>query len=180
MKKILMVFAVMQMLVVGAVFAETMEVKMYMLGEKKMKPIGTITLTQTKYGTVFTPDLKGLPHGVRGFHIYENADCSNTWDKKGKTILGGAAGGHYDPTGKAMHGAPWMETSHMGDLPPIYINTKGRATMPVLAPRVWMKNLGNQSLGITMKGDTYMNKDMGGGGAMMACGAFWASKMIKK
>ena len=37
-------------------------------GEK----VGTITITSTPYGLVFTPALKGLPPGLHGFHVHQN------------------------------------------------------------------------------------------------------------
>ncbi|HQR25100.1 MAG TPA: superoxide dismutase [Cu-Zn] SodC1, partial [Steroidobacteraceae bacterium] len=32
---------------------------------------GHVTVTESKYGLVFTPDLAGLPPGLHGFHVHE-------------------------------------------------------------------------------------------------------------
>ena len=37
--------------------------------------IGSVTISETAYGLLFTPDLKSLPAGVHGFHVHENASC---------------------------------------------------------------------------------------------------------
>ena len=41
------------------------------------KSIGTVKIAAgPSGGVVFTPNLKGLPAGERGFHVHQNADCS--------------------------------------------------------------------------------------------------------
>ena len=37
--------------------------------------IGQVSITETKYGLVFTPALKGLPPGLHGFHLHQNPSC---------------------------------------------------------------------------------------------------------
>ncbi|EGH49764.1 copper/Zinc superoxide dismutase, partial [Pseudomonas syringae pv. pisi str. 1704B] len=36
------------------------------------KPIGSVTVSETQYGLLFTPNLKELPAGIHGFHVHEN------------------------------------------------------------------------------------------------------------
>jgi len=67
------------------------------------KSTGTVTISETKYGLVFTPKLDGLPPGVHGFHVHENKSC-DTNQKDGKPVPAGAAGGHLDTTGSKKHG----------------------------------------------------------------------------
>ena len=50
-----------------------------------MKPAGQIVASESKYGTVFTPMLQGLPPGLHGFHIHENPSCA-TKDKDGMAM----------------------------------------------------------------------------------------------
>ena len=78
------------------------------------KPIGQITISESKYGLVFTPALSDLPPGMHGFHVHENPSCE-PGEKDGKIVAGLAAGGHYDPFNTKQHG-PWGE-GHLGDLP---------------------------------------------------------------
>ncbi len=84
-------------------FAETVSVEMIDLGSGQST--GTVMISDSDYGTVFTPKLQGLPAGTHGFHLHANGSCDSI-TKEGKTILGGAAGGHYDPEKTGKHGLP--------------------------------------------------------------------------
>ncbi len=133
-------------------------------------PVGTVTVSESPYGLVFTPALKGLPPGLHGFHVHENASCAPK-EKDGKMVPGLAAGGHYDPRGTKMHGLPWGN-GHLGDLPALYVDAEGNAANPVLAPRLKMADVKGRSLMIHMGGDNHADHPMplGGGGPRMACG----------
>jgi Cu-Zn family superoxide dismutase len=135
-----------------------------------MKPAGQIVASESKYGTVFTPMLQGLPPGLHGFHIHENPSCA-TKDKDGKPVAALAAGGHFDPEKTGKHGLPWGD-GHLGDLPPIYVDSSGMAMNPVLGPRVKLADLAGHSLMIHAGGDNHSDHPMplGGGGARIACG----------
>ncbi|HSH44145.1 MAG TPA: superoxide dismutase [Cu-Zn] SodC [Arenicellales bacterium] len=132
--------------------------------------IGTITVTDTAYGALFTPDLKGLRPGLHGFHIHENPSCEPA-DKDGEPVAALAAGGHFDPFGSGRHEGPYG-AGHLGDLPPLTADAFTRATHPVLAPRVNSANLRGRALIIHEHGDNYADepKPLGGGGARFACG----------
>jgi|TARA_Y100001001_G_scaffold41970_1_gene36950 Cu-Zn family superoxide dismutase len=122
-------------------------------------------------GVVFTPNLKGLTPGIHGFHIHENGDCSATM-KNGKTVLGGAAGGHFDPEATGQHKAPWSEAGHEGDLPTLYVDESGNATQPVFAPELELEDIRGKAIMIHAGGDNYSDepKKLGGGGPRVACG----------
>lgn len=132
--------------------------------------IGQITVTESPHGLVFTPDLKNLSHGLHGFHVHENPSCEPHHDGDEHTPAG-AAGGHYDPYEAEKHGAPWGD-GHLGDLPALYVDEEGKATHPVLAPRLTMEHLKGRALIIHEGGDNYSDdpKPLGGGGARSACG----------
>lgn len=140
------------------------------------KPIGEVEISENQYGLVFTPALKGLPEGLHGFHVHENPSCQP--EKKGDKITpAGAAGGHYDPDNAKKHGAPWGN-GHLGDLPSLYVTPDGRATHPVLAPRLEMSDLKGRALMIHEGGDNYSDqpKPLGGGGSRIACGVIEGSE----
>jgi Cu-Zn family superoxide dismutase len=40
------------------------------------KAVGQVVVSESAYGLVFTPALAGLPAGLHGFHVHENASCS--------------------------------------------------------------------------------------------------------
>jgi superoxide dismutase, Cu-Zn family len=132
--------------------------------------IGTIKMTASRYGVVFTPDLSGLPPGVHGFHVHEKADCGPAV-QDGKPTAAGAAGGHLDPKKTGKHEGPWGN-GHLGDLPALYVTADGHAMQPVLAPRLKMSNLPGHALIVHAGGDNHMDQPekLGGGGARVACG----------
>ncbi len=133
-------------------------------------PIGTIAISESPYGLVFTPALTGLPPGLHGFHVHENPSCAPK-EKEGKAVAALGAGGHYDPAGSKHHGSPWGD-GHLGDLPPLYADPSGSANNPVLAPRLKMADLQGRSLMIHAGGDNHSDhpSPLGGGGARVACG----------
>jgi len=133
--------------------------------------VGTVTLNDTPYGLLLTPDLTGLPPGLHGFHVHVNPNCGPAI-KDGKPVPGLAAGGHYDPAHTGRHRGPYNPAGHLGDLPPLYVAPDGRATLPVLAPRLRAADLAGRSLMIHAHGDNFSDQPapLGGGGARLACG----------
>jgi Cu-Zn family superoxide dismutase len=81
------------------------------------------------------------------------------------------AGGHLDPAGSKVHGTPWGE-GHLGDLPPLFVDSAGKASSPVLAPRLKAADLKGRSLMVHAGGDNHADHPapLGGGGARLACG----------
>ncbi|ENM5880521.1 superoxide dismutase [Cu-Zn] SodC [Vibrio metoecus] len=161
-------FAVAALLATPAL-AQTMTVPMTDLSTGQS--LGNVTLTTSDYGTVFTPQLTGLPAGVHGFHVHANGSCEAS-TKDGKTVLGGAAGGHYDPKNTGRHGYPWTNDNHLGDLPALYVDAHGVANQPVLAPRFTLNEVKGKALMIHAGGDNHSDHPMmlGGGGARIVCG----------
>ncbi|HHF2880673.1 superoxide dismutase family protein [Vibrio diabolicus] len=135
------------------------------------KSAGTIEISQSDYGVVFMPQLSGLSSGVHGFHVHTNPSCDSA-EKNGKTVLGGAAGGHYDPSNTGKHGYPWTDDNHLGDLPPLYVDMDGNANQPVVAPRLKLSDLKGRALMIHAGGDNHSDHPakLGGGGARVVCG----------
>ena len=133
--------------------------------------LGTVVAEDHQYGLLLTPDLKGLETGVHGFHVHENPDCGPGKDN-GETKAGFAAGGHYDPENTGAHRGPYDDSGHLGDLPPLYVQSDGTNTTPVLAPRLEVADLDGRSLMIHAGGDNFSDQPepLGGGGARVACG----------
>ena len=71
------------------------------------KDVGTVEITESPYGLVFTPNLNGLAPGLHGFHIHENPSCEPK-EKDGKLTAGLAAGGHWNPNNAKGHGFLWF------------------------------------------------------------------------
>lgn len=131
--------------------------------------LGTVAITETAHGVVFTPSLTGLEPGVHGFHVHEKGSCAPE-QKDGKPVAAGAAGGHYDPDNSKKHGLPWGD-GHRGDLPALIADAKGNASQPLLAPRLKLAELKGKALMIHAGGDNHSDhpQPLGGGGARMAC-----------
>lgn len=134
------------------------------------KAVGSVSIAQTQYGLVFTPDLKGLPPGLHGFHVHENPSCDPK-EQNGKMVPALAAGGHLDPAGTKKHDTPWGN-GHLGDLPALYVDNNGNASQPVLAPRLKLADVNGRALMVHVGGDNHADhpQPLGGGGARMACG----------
>lgn len=125
---------------------------------------GTVTITETRYGLLFTPQLTGLTPGAHGFHIHQNASCDDN---------GMAAGGHFDPKNTGKHLGPYNDKGHLGDLAILYVNPDGSATLPTLAPRLHsLKSISHRALMVHHSGDNYSDtpEKLGGGGTRMVCG----------
>lgn len=170
MKTVSLIFALVSSLASFVASADMM-VPMHVVNEKGIgASVGQVTISESKYGLVFTPALNGLAPGLHGFHVHQNADCQPK-EKDGKMVAALAAGGHYDPEKTDRHGTPWGD-GHLGDLPPLFVDASGNATQPVLAPRLKMADMKGRSVMVHMGGDNHADHPapLGGGGARMACG----------
>ncbi|MCC7006071.1 MAG: superoxide dismutase family protein [Ottowia sp.] len=133
--------------------------------------VGTVTLTQTPYGTLFTPNLSGLKPGLHGFHIHAQASCEPGM-QDGKLVAALSAGGHFDPENTGKHLGPYA-LGHLGDLPALYVDDQGNANYPVLAPRIASPQIvRGHALVIHEGADNHSDhpKPLGGGGLRMQCG----------
>lgn len=156
---------------VRVAYADDVVFKVQLVNEQGVsKDIGTVVAVDGKYGLVLTPQLAELSPGMHSFHVHEKADCNHGM-KDGKTMAANAAGGHLDPAGTGLHQGPYG-SGHVGDLPAPFVGIDGKATLPVLAPRLKKSDLKGRSLMIHSGADNYsdMPEKLGGGGARVACG----------
>ena len=156
----------------AAANAADVKVAMKMATEKgEGASAGTVTISETKHGLVFTPALTGLPAGLHGFHVHENGSCE-AGTKDGVKGAALAAGGHFDPAKTGKHLGPYAE-GHLGDLPAVYVTADGVANYPVLAPRLKkISEIKGHALMIHAGGDNHsdMPKPLGVGGERLVCG----------
>ncbi len=138
------------------------------------KTLGTVRISESAHGLVFTPSLAELAPGVHGFHVHENPSCA-PGQRDGTAIAALAAGGRLDPLKTNRHGEPWGD-GHLGDLPGLVVGADGRATYPVLAPRLKLDDVRGRSLMIHVGGDNHADHPapLGGGGARLARGVIGA------
>jgi Cu-Zn family superoxide dismutase len=150
------------LLMCNIAFAD-ISISMYLTSKQDLgQPIGTIVATEKPYGVLLTPNLHNLPPGLHGFHIHQNPSCLDN---------GMAAGAHLDPFHSNQHLGPYGK-GHLGDLPVLEVDNNGNATLPILAPRLRLKELKNHSLIIHAGSDNYADvpATLGGGGTRIACG----------
>lgn len=164
--------ALLSAMTLGSVQAATQEVAIHLVSaDQAPRLIGTVTLSETEYGVLFTPKLTSLPAGVHGFHVHANGSC-DTAIKDGKKVAALAAGGHFDPQKSDVHSGPYGK-GHLGDLPALYVNADGSANDPVLAPRIAsISQITGHALMVHAGGDNHSDAPipLGGGGGRMACG----------
>lgn len=81
-------------------------------------------------------------------------------------------GGHFDPKLTGKHFGPYNTKGHLGDLPALFVDDNGLATVPTLAPKLRLKNLHAHAIVIHAGGDNYSDvpEKLGGGGARIGCG----------
>jgi Cu-Zn family superoxide dismutase len=134
------------------------------------KAIGSIKISESPDGLVFTPALAGLPAGEHGFHVHENPSC-DAKEKDGKMTPALAAGGHYDPKATKKHEGP-EGNGHLGDLPKLSADANGNAMESVVAPHLKIDDVKGRALVIHAGGDNYSDQPepLGGGKGRIACG----------
>lgn len=151
--------------------AEELSIPINLIDEEGVgEEIGTISVRDTDYGLLFTPDLTNIPSGIHGFHVHENPSC-DPGNQDGEIKAGLAAGGHYDPDETGSHEGPYGE-GHLGDLPPLVADADGNATLPILAPRLYAEDIKGRALIVHAGGDNFSDEPekLGGGGSRLACG----------
>ncbi len=164
--------ALLTLLTCGVAQAASEEVTIHDVSPQGIgKSVGTVKIEETKYGLTFTPMLTGIKPGIHGFHVHAKGSCE-PGESEGKTVAAGAAGGHLDPENTGKHLGPYGE-GHLGDLPALYVDEQGKASYPVLAPRIkTLSEVKGKALMIHVGGDNHADhpKPLGGGGARFACG----------
>lgn len=169
--KCLFAAAVLAALATGAGADGEVEVMMRAVDRDGLGPVvGHVTVATTPHGVLFSPQLHGIPPGIRGFHVHEHASCASSRDD-GRRVPGGAAGSHFDPQESGRHGTPWGD-GHLGDLPALYVAVDGTAEYPVLAPRLTLDQVRGRALMVHAGGDNHADhpEPLGGGGARLYCG----------
>lgn len=153
--------------------SQTLSVEIFRATENGLgHQLGTVTISESPYGLVFTPQLKELTPGLYAFHIHTNPDCGLD-HKDGKVTVAGLAGGHLDPQQTNRHSTPWDDKGHLGDLPPLYVDEKGNANLPVLSPKLKkLSDVKGHSLMIHTGHENYSDHpdSSGENGARFGCG----------
>lgn len=130
--------------------------------------IGWATFTEDATGVLHVNvHVKGLSSGLHGIHIHAVANCTPL----------SAAGGHYDPSGTALHGLENADGPHAGDLPNLVVNAAGVGHLDATSDRATLSDgpttvfdADGSALVIHANEDDQVNQPIGGSGARIACG----------
>ena len=131
------------------------------------RPLGDLSIVQTRTGVLITGLLNGVPAGTHGIHVHTVGRCTPTFD---------AAGGHFNPATK-QHGYRNAQGPHAGDLPNINVAADGTVRIELFTA---MFDLGSGANGlfdadgsaimIHALADDYTTDPSGSSGARIACG----------
>ena len=131
-----------------------------------------IASTALTFGFLMAASIARVDAQTLQVPIHEKPSCDPATDPaKGKLAAAQAAGGHLDPEKTSRHEGP-TGLGHLGDLPALTVDNAGKATTPVVAPRLKVSDLTGHSLMIHAGGDNYSDspEKLGGGGERIACG----------
>lgn len=146
------------------------EVRTSSLKSANGQVIGQVTVTAAPDGIILRVQAKGLAPGWHGMHFHEKADCSDPGFK--------ASGGHIHAKTPAVHGMLNADFNHAGDLPNLYVNADGSATVELYSTLVTLTGGGarpalldadGSALVIHANPDDYKSQPVGGAGDRIAC-----------
>ena len=138
--------------------------------------IGTATLQEDDAGTVrLSVTVAGLTPGEHGIHVHAVGSCAAS----GATAFG-AAGGHFNPHGKA-HGLANAGGAHGGDLPNLVVGADGRGTFQATTDRLTLTagaaslfDADGAAIVVHAGRDDQTSDPAGNSGARVACGVIAA------
>jgi Cu-Zn family superoxide dismutase len=155
----------------GFAFAQTAsEARTSSLKSANGQVIGQVTVAQAPNGVILRVQAKGLPPGWHGMHFHEKGDCSDPAFK--------ASGGHVHSKNPVVHGMLNAGFNDAGDLPNLYVNADGSATVELYSTLVTLNGTGSRpallggdgsALVIHANPDDYKSQPIGGAGERIAC-----------
>ncbi|WP_034579793.1 superoxide dismutase family protein [Carnimonas nigrificans] len=136
--------------------------------------IGQVTVSEIPSGVILRVEAKNLTPGWHGMHFHEQAEC------KGPDFT--SSGSHVHNADKVVHGVRNAEANDNGDLPNLYVNKDGSATVELFSPLVSLTpgdsgdtsrpallDSDGSALVIHAQPDDYQSQPIGGSGDRVAC-----------
>ncbi len=135
------------------------------------KETGTVNITETKKGRLFSISVTGLTPGWHGVHIHGTGDCS---DHEGHFKK---AGGHAAAEGQ-KHGFLSDEGPHDGDLPNLWVAADGAGKAEYYSESAarTMQDQDGSALMIHAGPDDYTTDPSGNSGDRVACAVMTENK----
>ena len=132
------------------------------------RTVARASFHDTKKGISVHVEAKGLAAGTYGTHVHAVGRC--------EAPAFASAGGHWNPAGR-QHGTENPQGHHMGDLPNLVVNAKGRGSVSFLiaggavaggaSP---LLDADGAAIVVHAQADDYRTDPAGNAGARMACG----------
>ena len=97
---------------------------------------GTVTVRETASGVLLRIEATGLPPGWHGMHFHEKGDCSDAAFT--------SAGGHVHAVKPIVHGFLVEDANDAGDLPNLFVDAQGNATVEIHATLVSLTGAGGR------------------------------------
>ncbi|MEL1254415.1 superoxide dismutase family protein [Flavobacterium sp. DGU38] len=170
MKKIIVSFAIIAVLIIGCKTStksnDTKTLTVNLEPKSNSTVTGTATFTEKNGKVTFTAKIAGLQPGVHAIHIHEKSDCS--------AADGSSAGGHWNPTFK-KHGKWGAGEYHKGDIGNFTADANGNGTI-TLTTDEWAiggddetKNILGKGLIVHQGADDFTTQPTGNAGGRVAC-----------
>lgn len=140
---------------------------------------GTVRFDETDSGLRVHVSLRDLAPGNHGFHIHQNADCSDAdTDGDGQLEPAAASGGHWDPHNTNDHSAPTdaITDKHLGDLGNLFVASDGtvETTIMIDTYRPSEHDLDGHAVVVHSGRDDLATDPAGGAGTPVGCGVIEA------
>jgi superoxide dismutase, Cu-Zn family len=137
--------------------------------DAKGAKVGDAKFKEVKGGVELTVKVTGLPAGEHGLHVHEAGKCEAPDFK--------SAGGHFNPE-KKQHGMQNPAGHHVGDMPNLNVDAKGKGTFKTTISGATLAgdganslfHAGGTSVVIHEKADDMKSDPAGNAGARIACG----------
>ncbi|MEO6828797.1 MAG: superoxide dismutase family protein, partial [Acidobacteriaceae bacterium] len=100
------------------------------------RTLGKVTVTAAPHGVLLRIEAIDLKPGWHGMHFHEKADCSDSAFKN--------SGGHVHSKMPVVHGLLNADANDAGDLPNLFVNPNGTATVELYSTLVTLS--GNVNL----------------------------------
>ena len=133
--------------------------------------IGEVTVTAAPNCVILRVQAQGLAPGWHCMHFHEKADCSDPAFK--------STGGHIHAKTRVVHGMLNADFNDAGDLPNLYVNADGSATVELYSTLVTLDrssggrpallDADGSALVIHANPDDYKSQPIGGAGERIAC-----------
>ncbi len=149
---------------------KSLEGPLYNLTEKGIDQIfGTITVKPLdKKGIIIQVSATNLTPGTYGFHIHETNLLTPLVKTDGSQVIGGMAGGHWDPDNTGLHLGP-NGNGHRGDLPQLFVDKNGIVNSIMTNTKIQLADIKGKSFMVHGNPDNYSDAPLplGGSGPRM-------------